>query len=87
MIYPRWLAQILAKLGGYFWLPCPVCHEQFAGFECGDFGVMDNRFAGQAVCKKTACQSVAQKSEEAQGVFRMVEGASRYYVNTRSSVG
>jgi hypothetical protein len=33
MIYPRFLARLWAWLAGYFWLPCPVCKEPFAGFE------------------------------------------------------
>lgn len=33
MIRPRILARFLAWVGGYFWLPCPVCGEPFAGFE------------------------------------------------------
>lgn len=31
LLYPlRWLR---AVLGGYFWLPCPVCGKKFGGFE------------------------------------------------------
>ena len=37
-IYPRFLAQFLAWLIGYFWLPCPHCGEMFAGFEVIPFG-------------------------------------------------
>jgi hypothetical protein len=36
---PRWLAQFLAYVGGYFWLPCPVCGELFAGFEASNESV------------------------------------------------
>lgn len=30
----RWFARLRAWIGGYFWLPCPVCDRMFAGFEC-----------------------------------------------------
>jgi len=30
---PRWLQQLRAWLGGYFWLPCPICGEYFGGHE------------------------------------------------------
>ena len=37
MIRPRWLAHLLARLGGYFWLPCPNCGRNFSGFEIGKY--------------------------------------------------
>ena len=30
---PRWLRRRRASLGGYFWLPCPICGEYFGGYE------------------------------------------------------
>jgi len=30
---PRFLNAIVACLGGYFWLPCPICGKNFAGYE------------------------------------------------------
>lgn len=33
MIRPRFIAKLLANICGYFWLPCPLCGEEFAGFE------------------------------------------------------
>lgn len=33
---PRWLQQLRAYLGAYFWLPCPICGEYFGGHEWGD---------------------------------------------------
>jgi len=36
MMKNRWLAKSLAKVFGYFWLPCPNCGREFGGFECGD---------------------------------------------------
>lgn len=32
----RWLARIRARMGNYFWLPCPVCQRPFGGQEWKD---------------------------------------------------
>lgn len=32
-IVPRWIHRVLAKVGGYFWSPCPECGEFFGGHE------------------------------------------------------
>ena len=29
------LCWLRAFVGGYFWLPCPICEESFGGFEWG----------------------------------------------------
>jgi hypothetical protein len=29
----RWLNRLIAHLGGYFWMPCPLCGEMFGGHE------------------------------------------------------
>lgn len=31
--WPRWIEKCRANMGGYFWLPCPVCGEMFSGRE------------------------------------------------------
>ena len=30
---PRWLHHLWANLGGYFWLPCPLCGRDSGGHE------------------------------------------------------
>ena len=30
---PRSLQKLRAAVGGYFWLPCPICSENFGGHE------------------------------------------------------
>lgn len=30
---PRFLARLVADVGGYFWLPCPACGKHFGGQE------------------------------------------------------
>lgn len=55
MIYPRFLAKLLAFLGGYFWLPCSLCGKNFAGFEWGfDEGPLHDE-DGMGVCSRPEC--------------------------------
>lgn len=32
-MHPRWLVRVYAATHNYFWLPCPICGEPFAGME------------------------------------------------------
>lgn len=45
---------------GYFWLPCPLCGEPYAGFEwnSGSIPVVDANgdVSGQGICMKPGCQ-------------------------------
>src|SRR4051794_20131840 len=34
----RWLARLVARANGYFWMPCPRCGENFSGKEWGTWG-------------------------------------------------
>ena len=61
MLKPRWLAKFLAWAGGYFWLPCPICHEPFAGFEWGPESVMETISTGNGVCSKPECVAEARR--------------------------
>lgn len=38
---PRFVHKFVAWLMGYFWLPCPLCGENFAGYEDGDYILPD----------------------------------------------
>jgi formylmethanofuran dehydrogenase subunit E len=33
MLKFRWCNKIYADILGYFWLPCPICHQMFGGHE------------------------------------------------------
>lgn len=35
-ILPRWVHRACAFVGGYFWLPCPLCGDEFGGHEWRD---------------------------------------------------
>lgn len=64
-IRPRFVAQILAFLGGYFWLPCPICGEPFAGFEWGNGSLAHTPTTGEGVCSKPECEAeAARRSDE-----------------------
>lgn len=59
MIQPRFIAKFLASAGGYFWLPCPICDEPFAGFEWGESIVTGS--SGRGVCSKPSCCEEARR--------------------------
>lgn len=67
MIYPRFLAQFLAWLGGYFWLPCPICKEPFAGFEAslgGECAITEDADGEHmwCVCRKPSCLAQGERN-------------------------
>jgi hypothetical protein len=81
MIYPRFLARFLAWLGGYFWLPCPVCREPFAGFEAlhASGCVVVEEADGEhmyGVCPKPDCQAEGERTYHAYMQKRWATGWS-----------
>lgn len=67
MFRPRWIAQLWAKAFGYFWIPCPICHENFGGHEIGDYSLAESPVMGRCACRKPTCQTAARQSWIAQG--------------------
>ena len=61
---PRWLAKLQADVGGYFWLPCPICGENFGGQEVGPAALMDSTSHGKCVCNKPACEAEARRQSK-----------------------
>ncbi len=46
----RW-HQFRAFIGGYFWLPCPICREPFGGHEVQpNHTLMNTTCSGTSVC-------------------------------------
>lgn len=39
-----------ARLGGYFWLPCPTCSEPFGGHETGPGSIPSGDTMSQMIC-------------------------------------
>jgi hypothetical protein len=62
---PRWLHRWYADLMGYFWLPCPICGENFGGHEWAAT-LMLNKSKGYGVCPK--CVEAARRSNEEAGL-------------------
>lgn len=57
----RFIARMRAKLGGYYWLPCPVCGRMFGGHESGrgpHSTLWDSPNGGRAVCRQ--CEGSAE---------------------------
>jgi hypothetical protein len=64
LMRPRWFMRLAAKVGGWFWLRCPICDEHFAGFEAGEYGMHDGPKAGYIACRKVSCQKIAKASAD-----------------------
>ncbi len=63
MKFPRFIHCLYAFLGGYFWLPCPLCGENFGGHEWHthneNSSIMTSRGTGEGVCPN--CHDEAKK--------------------------
>ena len=61
----RKLNKSVADHYGYFWLPCPICHDYFAGFEWltenGGHTIRKIGVHGSGVCYKEKCDLEAEK--------------------------
>ena len=58
----RRLNKLYANVFGYFWLPCPVCGEDFGGHEIANMNtrcVVDKAGRCMSVCTKESCNEVA----------------------------
>jgi len=51
-----------ARLGGYFWEPCPICGKNFGGHEWGDTSLATTPHSGVGVCPK--CIPEAKRRNE-----------------------
>jgi len=52
---PRLVRRALAAVGGYFFLPCPVCGTEFAGFEWVTGAIIwdpDDPTTGHGICPR-----------------------------------
>lgn len=62
----RWFNRAKAALTGRYWMPCPICGEEYGGHEEGQVGLCSLAYAPEqgiaiaqfqkGVCKATACQ-------------------------------
>ncbi len=85
MTYPRWWAWLKAhfSIPMYFWSPCPVCGENFAGFEDGAYGLTDSWSGGRMVCCKPSCQQTAEAQTKAfykSGYIQTVPAGAYHWV-------
>ena len=75
LMKPRWIVKVMAHYRGYFWLPCPICGENFAGYEwkCSNQTLYLGNGRGDGVCPKESCIMKAHtlsskvRKEEVQG--------------------
>jgi hypothetical protein len=69
----RILHRVIAAVGGYFWLPCPVCGRMFGGHEVDHrtgSAIVDGR--SMVVCPRPACSYSAGFDAAMQGCILMV---------------
>jgi hypothetical protein len=62
MLRPRFMVRLVAWAVGYFWLPCPICNEPFAGFEWGETIITGS--GGRGVCSKPECCAEARRRSD-----------------------
>lgn len=75
---PRWLQRIKAQTGGYFWLPCSMCGEEYGGHEWGGT-LMVSRDRGAMVCAN--CAEEAQRRNRARSDW--VEPDAVFHIGIR----
>lgn len=73
--YPRTLNWAWAHLGGYYWIPCPICHKKFGGHEKNG-SLMDTWSSGRTVCRN--CIDLANKVNE-QNMEKWQPQINEYY--------
>jgi hypothetical protein len=73
-----------AHRGGFFWMPCPICGEHFAGFEAVTDPVLyTSVYDGILICPKPACADEARERNRLSGLddqrrrFFFGDGVSR----------
>lgn len=59
---PRWLQKVKADRGGYFWLPCPMCGEEFGGHEWAGH-LMRSDHEGTGICANCAAEADRRNRE------------------------
>lgn len=71
-----------ATLGGYFWLPCPICGEYFGGFEHGNGSVLQPNGTRKVCCK--GCDYEAGKINGINGTDLYLSPAATGFLLTRN---
>lgn len=71
-----------ARLGGYFWMPCPLCGEMFGGHEIGGY-LMKNFCEGSAVCPNCKDRATEMNEKIIPGI-RLIPDAEGFEVTIDS---
>ena len=70
--------RLYAFVNGYFWLPCPICEEEFGGHERGDEFLMINLIKGKVICYKESCAKEAKRRNDT--YMEMDEYGKKYFL-------
>jgi hypothetical protein len=70
---PTWLRRWRARAGNYFWLPCDLCGQYFAGYEwtLPHQTLCISMNHGVAVCRKCAGSEAVFESERRFGRYEV----------------
>ena len=72
--------KLRANLFGYFWMPCPICNEMFAGFEIGQGHVLTGDGKKMCCCKK--CDFTAGQIDGIKNDSPIIAATAMRYLNT-----
>lgn len=59
---PRWINFLVARLFGYFWLPCPICGNNFGGHEWSET-LYSNYSSGFGTCPECVTECKRRNAE------------------------
>ncbi len=74
------LRKLRANLFGYFWMPCPICNEYFAGFEIGNGHVVMEDGTKKVCCKK--CDFTAGQIDGIKNKYPLINAKAAKYLDT-----
>jgi hypothetical protein len=70
----RWWHRLRANLGGYFWIPCPLCGEMFGGHEWSGAAIYpwpNDLGHGIGICRACEREGKAEKVVRHQQTIRL----------------
>lgn len=61
----RWFNKLFANINGYFWLPCPLCGQNFGGHEWNgrEQLIMTGHGTGTGVCHNCIPEAIKYNKE------------------------
>jgi hypothetical protein len=84
----EWFEKLKANMGGYFWLPCPMCGKMFGGHEKGtDMYDPVDLFRGRMTCADPECKKRVEEYNKPIHLKREIEYWRRRKANENDQAG